>query len=109
MEFTSCETPGPPPAIGDPWEFPEQRPGFANPQEGTVMLDQMFENVRRATEFNIRTQQRLFKKWAGLWGVPASPKCAGDSIAKAQEQWTEFVTGMVRKQRETLEPHFKNS
>jgi len=73
------------------------------------MFDQMFENLRRGTEFNIRTQQRMFKKWACLWGVPASPNSAGEQITKAQEKWTEFVTDLVKRQRETLEPQFRNS
>jgi len=73
------------------------------------MFDQVLENVRRATEFNIRTQQRLFKKWAGLCTMPGIPNPAGEQITKVQEQWTEFVTGLAKKQRETMEPHFKTS
>lgn len=72
------------------------------------MIEQVFENLRRATEFNIRTQQRLFKNWAGMYGVPAASNGTTEQISRAQDQWTDFVTGLVKKQRETLEPHFKN-
>jgi hypothetical protein len=71
------------------------------------MIEQVFENLRRATEFNIRTQQRLFKKWAGMYGAPM-PNGTTEQIARAQDQWTEFVTSLIKKQRETIEPHFKN-
>jgi hypothetical protein len=71
------------------------------------MIEQVFKNLRRATDFNIRTQQQLFKKWAGMYGTPV-PNGAGEQLAKAQDQWTDFVTGLVKKQRETLEPHCKN-
>jgi hypothetical protein len=73
------------------------------------MFEQVFENVRRATEFNIRTQQRLLRKWASLCGVPASPNVMGEHVAKIQEQWMEFVTDLVKRRREGLEPHFKAS
>jgi len=69
----------------------------------------MFENLRRTADFNVRTQQRLFKKWAGLWGVPSSPDTASEQIAKAQEKWTEFVADLVKRQREKLEPQLKSS
>jgi len=73
------------------------------------MFDQVFEIARKATEFNVRTQQRLFKKWACMVGVPTVPNGAGEQIAKIQEEWSDYATGLVKKQRETLEPHFKTS
>jgi hypothetical protein len=78
-------------------------------QEELIMFGQVFEGVRRVTEFNVRTQQRLFKNWTSLFGMPAVPNGAGEQIANAQKEWTDFATGLVKKQRETLEPYFKDS
>lgn len=74
------------------------------------MFEQVFENVRRATAFNIRTQQRLLGKWAGgVCDMAGSPNVVGEHVAKIQEQWADYVTGLIKKQHETLEPHFKVS
>jgi hypothetical protein len=73
------------------------------------MFGQVFEGVRRATELGIQTQQRIFKNWTSLYGIPGVPSGAGEQVAGAQKEWTDFATGLVKKQRETLEPYFKNS
>jgi hypothetical protein len=69
------------------------------------MFDQVFENLRKATEASIQMQQDLFKKWASLWpGVPAPP--AFGEAGKFQKKWAETVGELVKKQRETLEAQF---
>src|SRR6266542_1194499 len=71
------------------------------------MFEQVFENLRLATESSIHLQQELFKKWVGVWsGVPAAPHSGGDQILKAQKKWTEFIADLVKKERETLEAQF---
>jgi hypothetical protein len=71
------------------------------------MIDQVLENVRRFNEFNVRTQQRLFNKWTGLWGLSPVPSEAPEKMVTVQKRWIEFVTELVKKQRETLEPQVK--
>ncbi len=74
------------------------------------MFDQVFENLRKATEASIQVQQDLFKKWVSLWpGVPGTqvvPPGGVEPFLKFQKKWTEFVGEVVKKQRETLEVHF---
>ena len=71
------------------------------------MFDQVFENLRKATEASIQVQQDLFKKWVGLWpGVPGVPAVGAEPFIKVQKKWAEFVGDAVKKQRETLEAHF---
>jgi hypothetical protein len=74
------------------------------------MFDQVFENLRKATEASIQVQQDLFKKWVNLWpgvpGVPMMPAVGTEAFIKFQKKWAEFVGDVVKKQRETLETHF---
>jgi hypothetical protein len=74
------------------------------------MFDQVFENMRKATEMSIQMQQEMFKKWVSLWpgvpGMPTMPAVGAESFIKVQKKWTEFVGEVVKKQRETLETHF---
>jgi hypothetical protein len=71
------------------------------------MFDQVFDNVRKATEASVQMQQELFKKWVSLWpGVPASPTVGGEQVVKFQRKWAETVGELGRKQREFLEAQF---
>ncbi len=71
------------------------------------MFEQVFENLRLATESSIHLQQELFKKWVGVWsGVPTGPAGGGEKVQKAQKKWTEFIADLVKKERETLEAQF---
>ena len=71
------------------------------------MFQDVFENLRKASDSTIQTQQELFKKWASLWpGVPASPTAWGGPVQKLQKPWVEIVNDLVKKQREVLETHF---
>jgi hypothetical protein len=71
------------------------------------MFEQVFENMRLATESSIQLQQEMFKKWVGAWsGVPVAPDGGADKLKQAQEKWMEFTTDLVKKERETLESQF---
>jgi hypothetical protein len=71
------------------------------------MFEQVFENLRTATETSIHMQQELFKKWAGLWPTAyVPPGDAPERVQKVQKQWVEFTTEQVKKQRQNLEAQF---
>ena len=71
------------------------------------MFDQVFDNLRKATEASVQLQQDLFKRWISLWpGVPASPAPAGEQVLQFQRKWGEIVGELVGKQRESLEAQF---
>jgi hypothetical protein len=71
------------------------------------MFEQVIENLRMATEASMHRQQEAFKKWVTLWpGMPAPANGMGEKMVKFQKQWAEFVTGLVKKQRETMEAQF---
>src|SRR5262249_32460730 len=71
------------------------------------MFDQVYENLRKATESSIQMQQEMFKKWVGLWpGMPAFPGANGEQLGKFQKKWMEVAGELVKRQRETLEAQF---
>src|SRR5262249_48651962 len=78
-----------------------------DPLEGSVMFEPVFENLRKATETAIQTQQDLFKKWTALWQGVAVPSPAwGEPVQKFQKKWAESVTETLARQREALEGQF---
>jgi hypothetical protein len=71
------------------------------------MFDQVFENLRQATDATIQMQQEMFKKWAGMWpGMPAVQPSWREQAQNFQKKWAEIVNELVKKQHETLESQF---
>jgi hypothetical protein len=70
------------------------------------MFEQVFENLRKATDSTIQTQQELFQKWLGLWpAMPPSAPTFGEPL-KFQKKWMEALGEIIKKQRESLEAQF---
>src|SRR5262249_24453758 len=77
------------------------------PEEGPVMFEQVFENLRTVTEAKLQMEQELMKKGVGMWpGLPAPPHGGADQVLKAQKKWVEFMAELVKKQREVMEGQF---
>jgi hypothetical protein len=75
------------------------------------MLDQMFDNFRKASESSLQMQQELFKQWTQQW--PSMPlNAAGvsaDWVRTFQKRWIEFATDSLSKHRESLDSMYRSS
>jgi len=70
------------------------------------MFEQVFENLRKASDSAIAMQHEMFNKWVSLWpGVPAVPPTFAEPM-KFQKKWVEVVGDLIKKQRESLEAQF---
>jgi hypothetical protein len=70
------------------------------------MFEQVFDNLRKATELTIQTQQELLNKWLGLWSAgPAAAAAQGEPV-KFQTRWVEIVGELINKQRASLDAQF---
>lgn len=70
------------------------------------MFEQVFENLRKATDSTIQMQQELFKKWVSHWPtMPAATPTYGEPL-KFQKKFLEVMGDLIKKQRETLEAQF---
>lgn len=72
------------------------------------MAEQVFENIRKATESAIQSQQEMLRKWAGFWtGLPASQGgSVVEQVQAIQKKWAEALAELFQKQRETLQAQF---
>jgi len=69
------------------------------------MFEEAFENLRKATDTIIRTQQETFKKWVGLCPVGPFPAAVG-IVRKYRHESVEIVGDLLKKQREAAEAQF---
>lgn len=72
------------------------------------MFDQAYENLRKATESTLQFQQEMFRKWTGFWpGMTQAAPPMTEAVQKFQKKWAEFVTELLKKQRETLNKQYE--
>jgi len=79
------------------------------------MIDQVFDNFRKASESTMQMQQDLFKQWTSQWtaaaptmpGIPAAPAAWAEQAHTFQKRWLETLTDMLNKHRETLDSQYK--
>jgi hypothetical protein len=72
------------------------------------MFDQVFDNVRKATETSLQMQQDLFRQWTGCWPGFAKPQVPWpEQVQKFQKEWPQMMTEMMGKYRESIERQYK--
>jgi hypothetical protein len=72
------------------------------------MFDQVFENLRKATEVTLQTQQEVFKKWVGMFpGSPSFQPSWADQSIQFQKRWVETIKQVLERQHEVIETQFK--
>jgi len=76
------------------------------------MLDQAFDNFRRATETTLQAQQDLFRQWMSQWPMlPLAPTPSGVGMTEQarsfQKQWTDSITSLMTKHCESLDAQYR--
>ena len=79
------------------------------------MFDQVLDNLRKATDSTIQIQQEMFRQWFQLWAeVPGIPtpgtvlaSNVNDQVQAFQRKWSQTVTEMLDKHRETLDSQYR--
>jgi hypothetical protein len=72
------------------------------------MFNQVYENLRRATEATVQMQQEMFKTWVNLWpGLPAASPAWSDEVQQFQRKWGQTLGELLKRQREVTGAHFK--
>src|SRR5512135_1433784 len=75
------------------------------------MFDQILDNYRKAAESTIQFQQEMLRNWAQQWpqvsGVPKPGAAATEQAQAAGKKWSETITDMLNKHRETLDSQYR--
>jgi hypothetical protein len=79
------------------------------------MLDQLFDNFRKASEATLRMQQDMMRHWSVPW--PSGPSGSSGSSAPGglptdwgrnlQKEWLDLTLEFLNKQREALDSAYK--
>jgi hypothetical protein len=72
------------------------------------IFEEVFQNLQKATEANLKMQQELFRQWSSLWpGLPTPQTIWVDKLRTFQKQWSETVSELARKHRDVLDRQYQ--
>ncbi len=76
-------------------------------ETSSKVLDQVYKNIRQATESNLKLQQEFFRQWTSFWPVTTSQNEWTESIRAFQKQWTGTVAELAKKHREVVDKQYQ--
>ncbi len=69
----------------------------------TNVFEEVCKNLKKATQANLKMQQDAMHQWATMWpGLPTPQSIWIDKVRDFQRQWSNTVSDLARKHRDTL-------
>jgi hypothetical protein len=71
------------------------------------VLEEVFQNIRKAAESNLKMQQELLGQWSSLWpGMPTPQTAWINQIQQLRSKWAETVSQLARKHRDVIDRQY---
>ena len=74
---------------------------------GGQVFEEVFQNVKKATEANLKLQQEMFRQWSTLWPVQTPQTVWIDKVRQFQHDWTTTVSDLARKHRDVIDRQYQ--
>jgi hypothetical protein len=71
------------------------------------VLEDVFQNIRKAAETNLKMHQEMFQQWSHLWPIPTAHSVWVDRIRDFQKLWADAVTDLARKHRDVMDKQYQ--
>jgi hypothetical protein len=72
------------------------------------VLEETFQNVRKAAEASLRMQQEMLGHWASIWpGLPKPQSAWVDQLQKFRKEMAAAIAETARKHREVLDRQYQ--
>ncbi len=77
-------------------------------ENGSQLFEEVFSNISKAAEANLKMQQEVFRQWTSLWpGMPAPQSVWIDKVRDFQKQWSQTVSDLARRHREAVDRQYQ--
>ena len=76
-------------------------------ETGGKVLENVFQNIRKAAETTLKLQHEVFQQWQHFWPTPMPQSMAIDKVREAQKRFAETVSELVGKHREVIEKQYQ--
>jgi hypothetical protein len=72
------------------------------------VFEQVFDNIRKAAEANLKLQQETFRQWSILWpGMPNPQSIWIDQVRDFQKRWSSTISDLTRKHRDVVNRQYQ--
>jgi len=76
----------------------------------TNVYEQVFDNMRKASEANLKMQQEMFRQWSTLWpGMPSPQSIWLEKMRDFQRQWGNTMSDLARQHRVTFDRQYQSA
>lgn len=77
-------------------------------EAGNQVFEEVFTNISKAAEANLKLQQEVFRQWTSLWpGLPTPQTVWVDKMRDFHKQWTHTVSDLARRHREAVDRQYQ--
>jgi hypothetical protein len=76
-------------------------------ETGSRVLEDVFQNMRKAAEANLKMQQEVFQQWSHFWPVATPQSAMVDKARDFQKQWATTVSDLARKHRDVFDRQYQ--
>jgi hypothetical protein len=76
-------------------------------ETGSRVLEDVFQNIRKAAEANLKMQQEVFQQWSHFWPISTPQSALVEKLREFQKQWANTVSELARKHREVMERQYQ--
>jgi hypothetical protein len=72
------------------------------------VYEDVFENIRKASEAGMKMQQDMMQQWTKLWpGMPAPQTMWVDKMRDFQKKWAQTVSEIAHEHRATFDRQYE--
>ena len=80
---------------------------MAESKTASPVFEELFQNIRKAAEANLKMQQEVLSQWSIMWpGMPLPQSAWINQIQNVRKQWLETVSGLARKHRDVVDKQY---
>jgi len=81
---------------------------MAETKTASPVLEEVFQNIRKAAEANLKMQQEVLSQWSLMWpGMPIPQSAWLNQIQGLRKQWMETLSGVARKHRDVIDRQYE--
>ncbi len=76
-------------------------------QTASPIFEEVFQNIRKASEANLKLQQEVFRQWTSLWPGMSTPQTVWtDKVRDLQTKLSSTISDLARKHREVVDKQY---
>jgi hypothetical protein len=76
-------------------------------ETGSKVLEDVFQNIRKAAESGLKMQQEIFQQWSHLWPISVPQSMWIDKVRDFQKQWSNTVSDLTRRHRDVMDKQYQ--